>query len=435
MGSRLSDARALVKRVENAGWLVSRSRDGWKVSTPKGPITIHTSYSDVNAIENVERRLKAAGLAKLEEQMAVARETARVTRTSKAQAAAFSEVERINKANEEAARAAAVARASGPYLAPEDVKITWFAQPHPAPWMRWVKMTPEIARYLLDNHNDINRPLREARSAHYKNVIMHGDWRQTHQGMAMDSDGKLQDGQHRLKALVDASDELDDEKLWIPVAFFVGMDPANFAAVDEGGNRSPSDLFARGKESYGAVIASVVRLNIAFYAQQPRRAIRERLTNEAIITEFGKDAEEYRTASRFGALNYKKVKMNPGPLGAAYYILRRENGADNRYVEAFIYGLVTGLKTGSRIALDDLDPRAVARSYFVNNRLKGKTVRPIEAVSVVIQAWNNVVEGRTPKNVKFTDDMDVPRVVIMRDSGDQMAVYTAPKALAGEVDE
>lgn len=433
MASRQAESEELAKRVESVGWEVSNSSKGYRVKAPNGMvIVIHKTYGDRTSLDIVKRRLDAVGLTAAEEKLANRQEKVRTVRTAKAQAAAFSDAEDINKRNEEM-NAVRLAKAAGPYQGPEDVHITWFAQPHPKPWMRWVVMTPEIAAYLIREHNTSNRPVRPGRVKHYKNIILRGEWHLTHQGMAMDSDGVLQDGQHRLQALVDAAEEKPGIK--VPVPFFVGMDPRNFLAIDEGANRSAMDLFARGGESYGSAIAAIIRLSIAYQAQSPRNMIRERLTNEAVVTYFGEDADEIRICAKISQNNAKKAYTASGPLGAAMYVIRKACGPDNRYVEAFLSGLLNGTKHGTRVKLDDDDPRHVVREHFKNSKFAGKRIRGIEAMSIIVQAWNNVVENRRPRYVRFTDDTPIPKVTIALDDGSSIATYAAPKVLVGEIED
>lgn len=341
------------------------------------------------------------------------------------------------------ARQDALERAAGPYLVrPEHVGIEWFAQAHPAPWMRWVYMNAEIAGYLLREHNLSNRPLRPGRVDYYKKIIVknvgrdgefRSAWRLTHQGIAMDTEGALQDGQHRLAAIVDAANELDID-LEVGMAFFVGMAPENFAAIDENLNRSPMDLFAKGGVKYGPAITTAIRLSLAFDQQTPRRLLREKQSNEAILSYFAEhDSDLLQEAAKFASTFYKRTKSSPGPLAAAFYLLHDANGKDNRYVHAFMDGLVTGLKSGTRITLDDDDPRKVVRNYFENVKDGKRRLPGIDALSIVVIAWNNVVQGLRPRNVRYTDDTPVPRIMICEDTGPNRSAV--PSALVGEIDE
>ncbi|WP_157509211.1 hypothetical protein [Luteipulveratus halotolerans] len=62
-------------------------------------------------------------------------------------------------------------------------------------------ITPERATELLAN-NPHNRPLVASRVAALVHALESGQWRLTHQGIALAADGALLDGQHRLTAIV-----------------------------------------------------------------------------------------------------------------------------------------------------------------------------------------------------------------------------------------
>lgn len=347
--------------------------------------------------------------------------------------AVFSEAEAVAEETERARHEAALRRASGPYLTPEFVGIEWYAQPHPAPWMRWVLMTAEIAGYLLREHNTDNRPLNPERVQHYKRIYMSKRWRLTHQGAAMDSRGTVQDGQHRFAALVEASNELDED-LEVPMVFFVGMPPENFSAIDEGRNRSAQDLFAKGGVKYGSIVTTMVRLAIAFNDQNPKKRIREKQPNDVILEYYANnDAEQMQAAAKFGSTHWKKTFSTAGPLATAHYLLRRANGPDNVYLEAFLEGLVTGRKAGTRISLDDDDPREVLRNYLRNVKFDHRRLPGMEALSLIVIAWNNTVAGKRPRNVNYRSDSAIPRITLCADRGPNKSA--CPAALVGEIAE
>lgn len=62
-------------------------------------------------------------------------------------------------------------------------------------------ITPEVAALLLKN-NSKNRALRKAWVKELAGRMKRGEWRFTHQGIAIDSEGVILDGQHRLHACV-----------------------------------------------------------------------------------------------------------------------------------------------------------------------------------------------------------------------------------------
>lgn len=96
-----------------------------------------------------------------------------------------------------------------------------------------VLVTPEIAGYYLSK-NTSNRHARQDTVTYLANLITRGEWKLTHQGICINKDGVLVDGQHRLLAVVKAG---------IPVEMLVTTDAPNdiFMAIDSGLKRSTTD--------------------------------------------------------------------------------------------------------------------------------------------------------------------------------------------------
>ncbi len=97
-----------------------------------------------------------------------------------------------------------------------------------------VKITPEIAGKWLGAKN---RPLRVGVVAKYKEDILNGNWKLTHQSIAIDSQLNVIDGQHRLRAIIMAG---------IPVDMLVTFDadPETFDVLDSGAGRTASDALS-----------------------------------------------------------------------------------------------------------------------------------------------------------------------------------------------
>jgi hypothetical protein len=64
------------------------------------------------------------------------------------------------------------------------------------------QVTPMLANVFLNN-NTHNRPVKKSTLAQYARDMRNGNWRLTHQGIAIDGNGRLIDGQHRLMAIVE----------------------------------------------------------------------------------------------------------------------------------------------------------------------------------------------------------------------------------------
>lgn len=69
-------------------------------------------------------------------------------------------------------------------------------------------ITPELATKWLQK-NEGNRKLREPRAAAWARAILAGKWELTHQAIAFAKNGRLLDGQHRLRAIQIANTAID----------------------------------------------------------------------------------------------------------------------------------------------------------------------------------------------------------------------------------
>lgn len=101
-----------------------------------------------------------------------------------------------------------------------------------------VTMTPEWAKSILDSQNNKNRKIRPNAVKKIASAILAGDWKLSHQGIAIDVNGQLQDGQHRLSAIVLAG-------LPVQILLTTGCDPESFDVLDCGVNRTAADALGR----------------------------------------------------------------------------------------------------------------------------------------------------------------------------------------------
>lgn len=101
------------------------------------------------------------------------------------------------------------------------------------PQCAYVSVTPDQATEWLDNSAK-NRKLSQRRIGLYAEMMKRGDWMLTNQGIAIDEFGKLIDGQHRLRAIVEAD---------IPIELLVIRAAPNRSqlVLDQGLKRMPHE--------------------------------------------------------------------------------------------------------------------------------------------------------------------------------------------------
>ena len=132
----------------------------------------------------------------------------------------------------------------------------------PAPQL--VQVSPEIAKKWLEK-NTLNRPIRTGKVKDIANDIINGRWLTTHQGIALAADGRVVDGQHRLKAI-----ERSGKTVSIWVTF--NADPETFAKIDNGTLRTEGDILSIltiNKAKTAAAIARAATRGVTFEHGSP----------------------------------------------------------------------------------------------------------------------------------------------------------------------
>jgi hypothetical protein len=421
MSTRQTWAHELAGRARRVGWDVEQIDGGvYKVRCPdRFIVQLHLTSSDRNAHKTAERALNAHGFAEAEEKQA--RKEAR----QKAARLAADRKAADTKARKAVAQTTAIARAAGPYAVLEEVEPAWFLTPHPSPWVRWCMITPELAQTLLDKLNTHNRPILQVDVDKYIRILISGQWASSHQGMAIDSDGVLQDGQHRLKAIAESN-------IPAPVFMFVGMPPDNFKAIDEGRLRNAAQLLARDGEKSTTTVGATIRLIGTYSSPDPRRQAKFKPTNMEIYDVFATHADQIRDVVFWARSQpFRKIGIPPSVLAAARYLLHRSNGEGNPYVEAFFTGLITGTKTGTRILLDDDDPRSAVRGWFINRKEGGLRTDALDQLAILVKAWNYLIDDRRSKYLRQTKDQAIPYIGVCRPDGDNASA--PPPLIADEM--
>lgn len=395
MATRRTEALAIVARARKLKWSVEQLPGGeYRITCPDGHrVQVHGSPSDVNHLATILRQLNRHGFADAEAVLAAEEEAtreAKLTRDRESNA---------RKAALAAKQASALARAAGPY-APAQITLDDIFAEHPAPLVfHRVAITPVMAKALLER-NSRNRPIRAADVAEWSQVLRTHRWRYTHQGVALDVDGKLQDGQHRLSAIVETG-------IAAELMVSVGMPPDNFAVIDTGRRRSAAAVLAMGGATHSALTASATRLLYLYEVWGPAMLdhLSERVGNDVIGEVHAKlDPDLLGFAVSAAGRLRREVGIGPsGPAAAFYLIACRVN--DTR-PQAFAEDLIHG------VASDD-DPVYAARRAMT--RQAAGMTRKLNAASVmalILKCWNARVAGRKATSLVVRGGSNMPTVVV-----------------------
>jgi hypothetical protein len=237
------------------------------------------------------------------------------------------------------------------------------------PLMRVVDMTPALAKALLDC-NFSNRSVRTSKVAQYSADMAAGNWSLNGEPIIVAKDGKLNDGQHRCLATIDAN-------ATIPVVIMFGIERETRLTVDQGGARSASDFLGMEGVPNAALSSAIARMAIAFErVGGVGLAGANRVTSAEIRARVATD-QKLADAATFGGTNslYSRRFAAGSLIGFAYYELARINrDAAGEFLERVCRG--DGLPAGS--------PMHTLREKLI---AEGKAPRD-RRLAMIFKAWN-----------------------------------------------
>lgn len=260
-----------------------------------------------------------------------------------------------------------------------------------------MSVTPEMAaRWLEGNAN--NRPIKQILVGELANAMLNGTFRLTHQAIALTSDGRLLDGQHRLLAVVASGRTVN-----MNVAF--NVDPDTYDVIDAGAKRSLADALAvRHGHGYALatsaacrVVALYDRVNPTLTTPWNARTFLNAKLDRATVAEIADEMYPSMMKLVLDIKDYSRSWRIQANSLAALYVIRRDTHQDPDLVDEFIRGLASGAN------LPAGDVRLKLRDALANNPSFRRNDARL-AFGATVKAWNLYVEGDSPKILRFVRD-------------------------------
>ena len=232
-----------------------------------------------------------------------------------------------------------------------------------------VSVSPMLAAFILDK-NEENRSLKASKIKQYTADMKAGRWSLNGEPIIIADNGELNDGQHRMLALIDAG-------VTVPLLFVFGVSRESRTTVDQGVARSAGDYLAMNGTPNSTGAASLTRLVIAYENSKGKTLgdvgavtasqILERVDSDPLIAA----AASYATTNA----NYAKGILSPALIGFSFYVLSKINHDD---AIEFLGQVCVGenIKRG--------DPAFAVRAALVN---KTRSARA-EKAELVLRGWN-----------------------------------------------
>jgi hypothetical protein len=244
----------------------------------------------------------------------------------------------------------------------------------------WEAITPAMAQEYM-RENAAGRSLNKNAVSMYARDMAAGRWRLTHQGIALDENGVLIDGQHRMAAIMRAG---------VPVTIWVtkGVARESFGVFDIGRGRSMADRFsiegiAEGK--HATQLAAVTRRATLWVSGTPWT--RKFTPTRDEVAETFKAHPELADAAAFAHRWPARRTLAPALAGFCWWLFSTVDKEDAEY---FMQALRTGEK------LEKGDPILALRERLLGERAGRERAsyaagyqRQEVVLALAIIAWNH----------------------------------------------
>lgn len=241
-----------------------------------------------------------------------------------------------------------------------------------------ILLHPDDCSEILVSRNSTNRPIRRNVVARIQADIVAGKFFATHQSLSFDTNGLLQDGQHRLKAVSLAK---------IPVKSWVHFNQPSeyFKVLDSGTARLVSDNLAHFGVPRPTIVAPGLK-NVLLYQRYPERTWSNlpMPTASEIFDNYKAHAGTIDLISSACSEASSKYKiLNKTALFAACFLIEQK-GYPVAEVLAFCSHLINGAN------LNNESPILAYRNYITG--LSGKTRGHVNfqqfSLNCIIKVWN-----------------------------------------------
>lgn len=224
-----------------------------------------------------------------------------------------------------------------------------------------------------------NRPIVTGAVQPLIDAILAGRWKFTHQGIALDADGKFVDGQHRLEALIRA--DKVQPGIQIPVMITWNLPLDSNSALDLTRRRTAGTFLATDGYASAHRLSTILTLiwhfeNADFDAKVdvPHwRRIIDADTARAILAEHPFAVDGARIGGQLQHL------ITPSAAGAAWTLCRE------KYPEEMNMEFVAGLKSGAN--LPEGDPRLAFLRWSAGRKEHGKKAIPFQQMAIYLKAF------------------------------------------------
>ncbi len=251
-------------------------------------------------------------------------------------------------------------------------------------------INPELAKKWIALNAKNNRNVNQARVEQYARDMKAGKWKFNGETIKFSVGGALLDGQHRLRACIQAEKSFDTYVMF-------GLDTEAILTIDGGMPRTMAQMMVMTRGSVYAIAISGA-LTWLYRYQTDRMLGREvgPTRNECFALLDANPLIEM-SVKRI----YKIDLTSRSVLGFCHYLFARQ---DQVLADAFFDALKTGedMKAG--------DPVFLLRERLISNRISKSKLRMEEIVALFFKAWQATKLGKPVKVLRWMRDEGFPSI-------------------------
>lgn len=264
-------------------------------------------------------------------------------------------------------------------------------------------VTPSIASNYL-RFNDKNRKPSNEHVLFLAKQMKEGLFMENGESIVFDSNGILNDGQHRLLAIVKSG-----ESYWIPVVR--GVKPKSMATYDTGRNRSASDVLHLNGFSYSSQISALIKSIDKFSFRKAKHSRvngtsrYESLTNQQVLDYCSVNYDWLKDIAREVSAINKRSKLSVlaiSSLGLIAYIIGGEKPSSEVY--SFLKNLIG-------VSVEEGTATSYLYTKLYNAKINKEPLNFYWVLGMSIKAWNYYCDGNpSVKYFKFSVEQELPTI-------------------------
>ncbi len=243
--------------------------------------------------------------------------------------------------------------------------------------MKTVMFDKGVAGAVL-TYNTGNRRLNRRKLQQLVGQMQRGEFINTGEPIIISREGVLNDGQHRLQAVIEADVEVD-----MDVRF--GISREAFRVTDTGASRTPGDVLTIMGAHAGGQVSSTVRLLLLYERGLPE-SVREFVSHEEIATAYERWGDVEDVVATVNAHPFPKP-IRSIPLYATAFLASRSPGKAK--LERWLDGVATGLEVGRD------HPAYQLRERIMRGISAATREGLLERFALMLKSWDLYASGDT----------------------------------------